>query len=557
MRSGRGLRILALAAALAANGAFWWHAGAPRDLVAAPAGKLACVSYTPFRGAETPFDPTLVVPPERIEADLARLAPVANCVRTYATDQGLAAVPAIAARQGMTVLLGIWIGRDTVANRRQIDAAIAIARANPDAVRAIIVGNEVLLRGEQSGETLAKLLSEIKMATGKPVTYADVWEFWLRAPKALADAADFLTIHVLPYWEDHPVAAIDGVAHLESVLAKVEVAFPGKPILIGETGWPSAGRERAAAVPSRLEQARYLRSFLAYAAAHRLDYNLIEAFDQPWKRALEGTVGGHWGLFDAARNPKLALAGPVSDDPLWRREVVIASLLGLLLLAGQARAWLDAPAWRAAAMAFVAVAAGSLLVLAAGHSWRAARNPVEMAVEAALLLASALTTWALLGRLAETAAPKPPIAIAELTRDRGSVMAALTDADRRIAWLQLLIVTGALCASLALAFDPRYRDFPIAAFALPAVGFATSAIRRNEYLQHAADRCEEAVFGLLLAISALAILVVEGGANQAADLWAALCLLLALPWLGAWRGILAGWSAEPVSRVRSSQAGSA
>ena len=65
MSLARGLWVLTLGAALAGSVAYWWLAGRPQDLVAAPAGKLACVSYTPFRGSESPFDPTLVVRPAR------------------------------------------------------------------------------------------------------------------------------------------------------------------------------------------------------------------------------------------------------------------------------------------------------------------------------------------------------------------------------------------------------------------------------------------------------------------------------------------------------------
>ena len=58
------------------------------------------------------------------------------------------------------------------------------------------------------------------------------------------------------------------------------------------------------------------------ADAAGAQYNLIEAFDQPWKRLLEGTVGGAWGFFDADRVQKVFTKGPVTewpDAPLWAR----------------------------------------------------------------------------------------------------------------------------------------------------------------------------------------------------------------------------------------------
>src|SRR5690606_23927412 len=65
----------------------------------------------------------------------------------------------------------------------------------------------------------------------------------------------------------------------------------------------------------------------------------IEAFDQPWKRISEGTVGGYWGLFDAWRRDKGVLAGPVSNLPEWPRwlGLSLALLAGGLLLGGAPR----------------------------------------------------------------------------------------------------------------------------------------------------------------------------------------------------------------------------
>ena len=174
------------------------------------------------------FPTHLMIPKAQIEEDLKQLQPVTNCIRTYAVDQGLDQAVPVAHALGMQVLLGIWIGRDPAANERQIALAIELAKAHPDTVKAIIVGNEVLLRGEQRGETLAEMATRIRRESGRPVTYADVWEFWLKAPPALKDSVDFVTIHVLPYWEDQPLPVSEGVRHLEDIVARVRAAFPGR-----------------------------------------------------------------------------------------------------------------------------------------------------------------------------------------------------------------------------------------------------------------------------------------------------------------------------------------
>ena len=106
---------------------------------------------------------------------------------------------------------------------------------------------------------------------------------------------------MLPYWEGIPAAgAVDQAVRVYSDLRS---AFPGKRIVIAEFGWPSAGYNRQTATPGKLEQASEIRSFLSRAQALGMDYNIIEAFDQPWK-TFEGSVGAYWVLLTmrASRN---------------------------------------------------------------------------------------------------------------------------------------------------------------------------------------------------------------------------------------------------------------
>src|SRR5690606_14692444 len=171
---------------------YWLAQAWPRAVAepgVAPGGeRIACLSYAPFRRpGESPFDPDARVARERIEADLRILASRTGCVRTYSVDQGLDQVPAVARDLGMTVLLGAWLGRDRARNGDELARAVALARAEPAVVRALIVGNEVLLRGELPERELRAAIESARRALrdeapgGRPVpvTYADVWEFWL------------------------------------------------------------------------------------------------------------------------------------------------------------------------------------------------------------------------------------------------------------------------------------------------------------------------------------------------------------------------------------------
>ena len=90
------------------------------------------------------------------------------------------------------------------------------------------------------------------------------------AIRDVQNAVDFVTIHILPYWEDFPIPASRAAAHVDAIRKKVAAAFPGKEIVIGEFGWPSAGRMREGALPSRTNQARASSTTLGAGASARI-----------------------------------------------------------------------------------------------------------------------------------------------------------------------------------------------------------------------------------------------------------------------------------------------
>ena len=352
--------------------ALWWWLATPITLARAPIdpnAKLQCVSYAPFRGAQTPLIPTTQISPEQIAQDLAQLAKITDCVRTYSIENGLDQVPALAAKVGLKVIQGIWLSSNRIKNLAQIAVAVELTKEHPGVITALVVGNEVLLRGEMTTSDLAANIRSVKARVTVPVTYADVWEFWLRN-REVYEAVDFVTIHILPYWEDMPVRAKFAAGHVDDIRKRMAVAFPNKEILIGETGWPSAGRMREGALPSRTNQARVVSEILDLAKREKFRVNLIEAYDQPWKRQLEGTVGGYWGLIDdAQRAVKYPPGEPISNYPSWKLQMGCGMALSVFVfLAG----WLTLRRrpWKPRLAAWIAVgtsatSAGMLLGIAA------------------------------------------------------------------------------------------------------------------------------------------------------------------------------------------------
>ena len=536
--SARAAILLLLAFAAVASAAWWVRLGVPVDLVAAPSGRISCVSYAPYRKpGESPFTPGYVVSPERIDEDLKALSRRFDCVRTYSVGQGLDQVPATARRYGMKVLLGAWLSRNPVENAEELTQAIAVARREHDVIRAIVVGNEVLLRGELPQRTLAEHLRMVRAATGLPVTYADVWEFWLKY-REVAPAVDFITIHILPYWEDEPVAIDHAIEHVAAIYGQMQAAFPGREFLIGETGWPSQGRQRWQAVPSLVNEARFFREFMTFVDRSHLPYNVIEAFDQPWKRKLEGTVGGFWGLYDEDLKDKFPLVGPVVEDPRWWVGPVAGALLALAFAVVGA---LASP--RSLGAAGVRLLAGFLVGALGAAQWRhivfANRDLGEwlltglastLAVVTALVVAERVARWVAAARAADAGCASMVDALSRSARtDRWS---------RACGALQAFWLVAVNIVNLLLVFDARYRDFPSLLLAPVIVAFAALALARTvaarPWAWRARREVEERLLVVGLLVAGAVILVMELPINLSADLWVLLCVVFAAAtWVNA------------------------
>ena len=467
-----GLASLALSAVVIAGAWAWLGTPVPMPQSPLHAGeKLYCLSYAPFRGSQTPLDLATHISAEQIEDDLSRLAKITDCVRTYSVDFGLDQIAGIAARHGLQVIQGLWLSSHAERNRFQIETAVALASQYPGTIRSLVVGNEVLLRGEMSAENLAATMRAVKARVAVPVTYADVWEFWLRN-REVAAATDFITIHILPYWEDFPISAHTAAAHVESIRRRMVEAFPGKEVIIGEVGWPSAGRMREGALPSPANQARVIQDVLALAKRENFRVNVIEAFDEPWKRALEGTVGGHWGLLDdATRAPKFVWGQAVSNHPFWKEQAAGGILLALIVFGAAFAVRREAALAQWLAVTANAIAGGVLI------GWSIANVPIESLGAGGWLQSLAFVAVALLAPPSLSAAVMRGTPLPRFSRLIGPAAERVRDPLARLAGaLMIATMLLAILVALGLAFDPRYRDFPFAPLTAAVVPFVMHSV---------------------------------------------------------------------------------
>ncbi len=305
------------------------HAGLwalTRDQVKAPDfnNQLASVSYAPYAKSANP-DAGDRPQPEQIRADLRTLAPVTRALRTYSSTAGVEQVPAIANEFGLRVTVGAWIDKNKDRNEREMRSVIDLAKRHSN-VSGIIVGNETIYRADQTVDELIQKIQRVRRSTSVPVTTGEIWNIWMEHPE-LVSAVDYIAAHILPYWEGFPDTQAVDQAIL--IYDKLRQAYPGKRVVIAEFGWPSAGYNLKSAEPGRMEQAKVLREFASKAEAYGIDYNIVEAIDQPWK-IFEGGVGPYWGVFDASREAKFKWNGGLTD-PDHLKLAGVALLIGLLL----------------------------------------------------------------------------------------------------------------------------------------------------------------------------------------------------------------------------------
>jgi cellulose synthase/poly-beta-1,6-N-acetylglucosamine synthase-like glycosyltransferase/exo-beta-1,3-glucanase (GH17 family) len=352
----------------------------------APAiGPLASVSYTPNQPSQE-LDEAYKIPPEQIRADLKTIEPYTRAIRTYATTNGRDQIAPIASEDGLRVTVGTDLEQDpknsqhqqrlAVNNQRELRAAIDIVRKNHN-INGLMVGNETVYQGstilfarDPADNTpllgdedlsndekqrlqnavspkdrdkiledinvahLIKIIHRVKRETGGrvPVTTGEIYSVWRDHPE-LVSAVDYVAAHILPYWED--TKAEDAVEKAMQQYDELRQKYPGKRIVIAEFGWPSSGYNRHSAEPGYFEQAKVIRDFVARAERHGIEYNIIEAFDQPWK-TFEGSVGPYWGLFDASRQQKFPWTRPIIDighSKLGIIAVVVSLLVSLPILA--------------------------------------------------------------------------------------------------------------------------------------------------------------------------------------------------------------------------------
>lgn len=285
------------------------------------------VSFNPYKKNQSPYT-TPEISPEQLEEDLKAVEGKARTIRLYSSMNGLDRVPELAKEHNIQVVASAFIDDRQGDEKNDADVlrTIELAGKNKNVSR-VIIGNETQLHKTVPVEKLKAYLQMARKKLKTPVSTAEPWDFWIQHPD-FVDEVDYIAIHILPYWVEVPID--QAVDYVVGKYLAVKNMFPKKYVYIAETGWPSDGPQRGAAEATLKNQADFVRRFVQRAEEEKIPYNIIEAFDQPWKSVTEGNVGEHWGLMDADRHDKFPLQGPVLEDPKWKYWAISSSVLGFL-----------------------------------------------------------------------------------------------------------------------------------------------------------------------------------------------------------------------------------
>jgi len=257
--------------------------------------------YGPFGDNENPDKgvyPTL----DELKRDINFLPKVTKRIRTYGVNDILFEIAGLCNKNKLECYIGAWISKEHIENEKEIRRLLKIPDLKLEYVKGLVVGNEVLCRGDMSVKDYSTLVKKVNDATDIPVGIAETWNMLLEN-KAIAENADFIMVHIHPYWEG--ISVEDAANEVIKRYEQIKKEFPGKLVMIGETGWPSAGEPFDKAVPSELNQKKFFEDFTRLAKEKDIPYFYFEVFDELWKGIVRGDkdeeakrkVGSHWGIF--------------------------------------------------------------------------------------------------------------------------------------------------------------------------------------------------------------------------------------------------------------------
>lgn len=241
---------------------------------------------------------------ETVASDVAGIkAKGFTAVRLYATDcSGPQNVGAAAAKEGLKLILGIWVDESGIGSNTdaQVDELTAWGKDQWELVEMVVAGNEAMFYGYTSAEGLATFVNDVRTkfrAAGfqGPVGTSEVTGSFAKYADILCPAVDYAGANIHPFFNTDVSAegAGDFVSQQLDDLAKA--CGGDKQAYNLESGWPSLGSANGMAVPGAEDQKIAIDSIMKAAGGRTAIFSYE---NDDWKAPGEFGVEQHWGCKD-------------------------------------------------------------------------------------------------------------------------------------------------------------------------------------------------------------------------------------------------------------------
>lgn len=261
--------------------------------------KIHGISFSPYIAGQ---GPGTIIGEAQIRERLSIIQPYVNSVRSFSCTDGNELIPAIAKENGLSTMVGVWLGDDLEKNEEELANGIKVGQAGHADILAI--GNEVLLREDLSEDQLIDYINRAKAACpGVDVGYVDAYYEFTNHPR-VTEVCDVILANCYPFWEGCP--ADYALPYMKEMYQQAKTAANGKRVVISESGWPDRGTAFEGSLPGYENAVKYFINTYKWAEEQDIEIFYFSSFDEDWKVAAEGDVGAYWGLWDKDGNLKYA-----------------------------------------------------------------------------------------------------------------------------------------------------------------------------------------------------------------------------------------------------------
>ena len=244
----------------------------------------------------------------QIKKQLKAVKKFANTVRFYGVAGELTKAYKIARRMKFKVIGTAWLSGSPEADKKELKALIGLCRKKY--VDVACVGSETLYRGDLTSKKLVSYLKYVRKKVSKkiPVTTAEDAGVMAAHPE-VGRICDLLMVNAYPYWGG--VTVSDAAEAFAGTINEVRDAYPGKELIVSETGWPTEGGSNKEAAAGGSQARRYFEDIRRWSIANNIVVLWFDAADEPWKASGEGKAGAHWGLMTKKCRLKFCYKGAV------------------------------------------------------------------------------------------------------------------------------------------------------------------------------------------------------------------------------------------------------